>query len=532
MAISKTNSILDSNEINTFNNYVKKVNRFETVKKILKVVSIILVVASIAVFGSIAIFEISAQTLLGPAVLSGSLSPCFLLTSKILSIVQHSIKKPEKISIKDVIDTLNKYNSKFSSLDPKKYIGKIEKIDLEKGAKLVLKADMHGDYFSLIQHLISLQKQGYLDKNYNVKKEFKDKIVIAFLGDYIDRGKNSFEVINLLMKLKINNPNEVVLLKGNHEDLNLSKQYIHKKERQYYQNNELCKKLDKFFSSLPLSVLVGTKDDINKYQYTHLTHGALDPDIDIQEVLGQRSSKAEMYIKRNKKATLSRRITNLLPSHLRDKKINKIQDVKKALDAYIKSQKNENEEKLKTLLKISNIDKKKAKVILSTLKVQDFLKSQLKPNYTGSDLIKEYREQGYTSFNWGDIAKRHLGENNRGVGLSLTPEFIKDYFVMISQDNRQVKTLRAGHAHAPKTFSVNGKKGFIEILPVAGENKMYDFLRKPIDKSEIITILPKIKDWKKNLLSRKRGNLSTQISRTKKFYGPNRGDLFHFLGIC
>ncbi|MGB6379475.1 MAG: metallophosphoesterase, partial [Syntrophobacteria bacterium] len=41
---------------------------------------------------------------------------------------------------------------------------------------------------------------------------------LVFIGDYIDRGPHSFEVVDYLIQLKSRVP-EIIFLKGNHEDM-------------------------------------------------------------------------------------------------------------------------------------------------------------------------------------------------------------------------------------------------------------------------------------------------------------------------
>lgn len=66
-----------------------------------------------------------------------------------------------------------------------------------------------GDIHGCVDKLCSL-----MDK---ISIDF-DRDMLVFLGDYIDRGSHSFEVVEYLTDLKKKHP-EIVFLKGNHEDM-------------------------------------------------------------------------------------------------------------------------------------------------------------------------------------------------------------------------------------------------------------------------------------------------------------------------
>ncbi|TJX14584.1 serine/threonine protein phosphatase [Tissierella creatinini] len=88
----------------------------------------------------------------------------------------------------------------------------------------------------------------------------KDKII--FLGDYIDRGKDSYSVIKLLKGLQEKHgKNHIVLLRGNHEQMaidNIEGGYYRSFNgfdttvRDFKRNNESIADYLDFFQSLPL----------------------------------------------------------------------------------------------------------------------------------------------------------------------------------------------------------------------------------------------------------------------------------------
>jgi serine/threonine protein phosphatase 1 len=71
--------------------------------------------------------------------------------------------------------------------------------------KFYLIGDIHGQ-LSKLEKLISV-----------IKKNIETNDLIIFLGDYLDRGPKSFEVVEFLLKLKTEN--NIICLMGNHEDM-------------------------------------------------------------------------------------------------------------------------------------------------------------------------------------------------------------------------------------------------------------------------------------------------------------------------
>jgi len=96
-----------------------------------------------------------------------------------------------EMNLEELIDKASKILEKESRL-----------IQLSSQGKVVFVGDTHGDLEASQQVM-----QQYLKKPYR----------IVFLGDYVDRGDDSEENIQYLLGLKLEHPEEIFFLAGNHE---------------------------------------------------------------------------------------------------------------------------------------------------------------------------------------------------------------------------------------------------------------------------------------------------------------------------
>jgi serine/threonine-protein phosphatase PP1 catalytic subunit len=85
-------------------------------------------------------------------------------------------------------------------------------VRIKPGHMLNVVGDIHGQYFDLLR-IFDYCKFPSEDNNY------------LFIGDYVDRGKQSIETICLLMAIKLKFPQSFNLLRGNHEYHIINKMY-------------------------------------------------------------------------------------------------------------------------------------------------------------------------------------------------------------------------------------------------------------------------------------------------------------------
>lgn len=144
-----------------------------------------------------------------------------------------------------------------------KFIFEREKNILEVSDPITIIGDIHGQFYDLL--FILEQTQTPLLHKY------------LFLGDYIDRGRYSIEVILLLFALKINFPYSILMLRGNHESRIMTSQFSFRKEVLNKYSLDIFELLMDTFDALPLACVLN-----NKY---FAVHGGISPSIrDIEDI--------------------------------------------------------------------------------------------------------------------------------------------------------------------------------------------------------------------------------------------------------
>jgi serine/threonine-protein phosphatase PP1 catalytic subunit len=128
---------------------------------------------------------------------------------------------------------------------------------LELEAPIKICGDIHGQYSDLLR----LFEYG----------GFPPEANYLFLGDYVDRGRQSLETICLLLAYKIKFPENFFLLRGNHECASINRIYGFYDECKRRFNVRLWKTFTDCFNCLPVSALIDEK--------ILCMHGGLSPEL-------------------------------------------------------------------------------------------------------------------------------------------------------------------------------------------------------------------------------------------------------------
>ena len=116
---------------------------------------------------------------------------------------------------------------------------------------------MHGQYYDLLR----IFEYG----------GFPPEANYLFLGDYIDRGKQSIETVCLLLCYKVKYPENFFLLRGNHECAQINRIYGFYDECKRRYSIRLWKVFSDVFNCLPVAALIDEK--------IFCMHGGLSPEL-------------------------------------------------------------------------------------------------------------------------------------------------------------------------------------------------------------------------------------------------------------
>ncbi|CEF64697.1 Serine/threonine-protein phosphatase PP1-beta catalytic subunit [Strongyloides ratti] len=131
-------------------------------------------------------------------------------------------------------------------------------ICLEIEPPIIICGDIHGQYPDLLR---LFGHAGFPpEKNY------------LFLGDYVDRGKQSLEVIIMMMAYKVLYPDSFFILRGNHECYKVNRIYgFYEEINRRYKSPSLYDDFSNLFDFMPLTAIVGDK--------ILCMHGGLSPEL-------------------------------------------------------------------------------------------------------------------------------------------------------------------------------------------------------------------------------------------------------------
>jgi len=374
-----------------------------------------------------------------------------------------------------------KYNEMFAKeVDYTKNHGFIEKKVVNPGTKVYVRADIHGDLKSLIENLKALQLQGLLDENYKCKAD----VHLVFLGDYVDRGDHSLEVLLLLACLRMENYGQVSLIRGNHEYLDINMAYggksfinflAHGKDKT--ENKTTLFTMNQFYETMPLTLYLAQHSKDKKKQYVQFTHGAFD---------------------------ICQDPASLLASE--DNDVMEVPIVLYEFSDRIKAIEFQEEANYEAVLKQARHEGNKSLVKSTKLKMAAKKIKQLSKMEPYSKL---------TPYNWGDMADTE--ESSLGdLGTrqwKIAAQDVKHYFHLVSTPENKVKLLFRGHQHQFK-HHIHQNKLVVSTLPVGMDSVYKHKFPKQRDGAYVLTTAPKVKDWKKIALQRKSGESKTTITNS------------------
>lgn len=152
-----------------------------------------------------------------------------------IQVLKNHLKKEGRVSKQDLLQIFNQVIEVFRK----------EKNLLELKYPVTVVGDIHGQFYDLIK-LLDLAGEVSTNK-------------YLFLGDYVDRGSFSIEVLMILYTLKLNFPQNIFMIRGNHECRQMTTFFNFRSECLAKYDLEVYESACNTFDVLPLACIINKK---------------------------------------------------------------------------------------------------------------------------------------------------------------------------------------------------------------------------------------------------------------------------------
>ena len=176
------------------------------------------------------------------------------MTDLNLDLILNNIKEGKKIEENNLILLLKKLQEILFN----------ENNILELTSPIIIVGDIHGQLPDLFQMFDTITPNGIKNSKF------------LFLGDYVDRGKQSMDTFTYLATLKLKYSNKIFLLRGNHECRQVNQAYgFYSETIQKYGHSGIWALCNEVFDLLPMAALIDNK--------VFSVHGGISPEANYLE---------------------------------------------------------------------------------------------------------------------------------------------------------------------------------------------------------------------------------------------------------
>lgn len=181
---------------------------------------------------------------------------------------EHEYTKPHSEACDTIYTEDNGVSARVTKTCHNSYI---QKYTFSQKDKVILLGDIHGSFHTFYRIILRFHRMGVLDINTLKFKDTSYKII--FLGDIVDRGQYSYLILSILFPLMYLNPDNVFIIRGNHEECSQNNRDGLNGELKTINDDDVSfNMINDVFLTFPSAILLKYKIGENVFTYW-LAHG-------------------------------------------------------------------------------------------------------------------------------------------------------------------------------------------------------------------------------------------------------------------